>query len=111
MSPDDTAPWMMSLGEESKAVGRTGMMLYVNTPPGVVVTGWPGSVTEIVIGPASPKSLAVRRMRAPIDGGLVTVAVGIGNRTLIWPGKTGFWTLVASVIVMSEAEEIFGASR
>ena len=106
---------MMSLGEESRAVGRTGIILYANTPPGVVVTGWPGSVTEIVTGLASAlaRFAANRRTRAPVEGGLGTVAVGIGNRTLIWPDVdvSVVRPLFASVKVMIEAEEMFGASR
>src|SRR5580704_2745114 len=100
----------MSPGEETTAVGRTGIMLYVKTPPAVVVTGSPGSVIETVTGPATARLFANRRTRAPIEGGFVTVPVGIGNSTLIWPAAElrTVWPF-ASVNVMMEADEIFGA--
>lgn len=97
-------------------------MLYVKVPPGVVVTGSPGSVTLTVIGlkMGPVRLLAKRRMRAPFEGGagqvvvVVTVqAVGIGNRILTWPFAeliAVIW-LAASVSVICEAEDMFGAFR
>src|SRR5579864_5596528 len=103
----------MSPGEESTAVGRTGIMLYVKTPPAVVVTGSPGSVTETVTGPAPARLFENKRTRAPIDGGLVTVPVGMGKSTLSWPAAelSTVWLLPASVNVMMDAEEMFGAFK
>src|SRR5580704_17924265 len=103
----------MSFGIELKVVGRTGKILKVNTPPAAVVTGSPESVTVTVTGPGAVKLFAKRRMRAPVEGGLVTVPVGIGNRILTWPlaELIGVTPLCASVSVICEAEERFGALR
>ena len=82
-------------------VGRTGMMLYVNTPGAVhpvgrgvpvhcvMVTLGFGSVTEIATEhgcpfrqPAGERSPAFRRRRAPVEQGLVLVQVVVVEEEL-----------------------------
>src|SRR5580704_874522 len=115
----------MSFGVEFKVVGRTGNMLKLNVPaelqpvgrgvPVHVVTGSPGSVTVTVTGLALAvaRLFAKRRTRAPVEDGFVTVLVGIGNRILTWPPAelivVTLW--FASVRVICEAEDMFGALR
>jgi len=86
--------------------------------PVQVVTGSPESVTETVTGPAVVRLFAKRRRRAPVEDWaaqvvvVVAVHVGIGNSTLTWPPAE----LIAvaplfCVIVICEAEDMFGALR
>src|SRR5579863_7638114 len=123
--PDGVTPWTTSLGVEFREVGRTGKMLKVKVPaelhpagsglPVQVVTGSPESLTVTVIGLAVEltRLFAKRRMRAPVEEGFVTVPVGIGKRTLTWPVAelSGVVPPFASVRVICEAEEMFGALR
>ena len=102
-------------------VGLTGMRVNVNCPPVVGVTGSAGSVTETVYVSGvpglpvftTPRSASSRRRRAPLEGGVAVVELGIGKITLTWPLLESnvfvppFW----SVSVIFDAEEIFGASR
>src|SRR5579862_4454548 len=105
----------MSFGEVFKVVGRTDTMLKEKVPPGVVVTGSPASVTAIVMGLkiGGVRLLEKRRTRAPVEGGLVTVPVGIGKRILTWPFAEliGVTWPAPSVRVICEAEEMLGALR
>src|SRR5262249_36451075 len=84
---DVAAPCTTPFGDEATTVGRTGIRVKVNCPPAVVVTGWPGSVTETVYvkGVADPpgtpaKSTSSNRTRAPLEGGGVLPAGGTGKR-------------------------------
>ena len=61
----------------------------------------------------APRSASNKRRRAPLEGGVEVVALGMGKSTLICPEKESkvlpwlFW----SVIVILDAEVILGASR
>src|ERR1700676_3214861 len=83
-------PCTTPLGKEATTVGLTGIRVKVNGPL-PFVTGSPGSlietvyisgVAELVVPP--PRSDSNRRRRAPLEAGVVVVAVGIGIMTLNW---------------------------
>src|ERR1700745_3780016 len=99
----DSLPCTISSGTEAVEVGRTGMML--NVPPPVAVQGvpaatplqvWAWSTTETVTIPEVARSLALRRRRAPVEGGSVVVVeveeAGRGKRILICPEVESFTT-------------------
>src|SRR2546429_9676265 len=78
----ESLPCTISSGTEAVEVGRTGMRLNVLAP--VAVHGVPaalplhvcaGSTTEIVTAPEVARSLALRRRRAPVEGGGVVAVV------------------------------------
>src|SRR5437899_5575306 len=99
----ESLPCTISSGTEAVEVGRTGMRLNVLAP--VAVHGVPaalplhvcaGSTTETVTAPEVARSLALRRRRAPVEGGgVVAMAVdveeaGSGSRMLICPEAESF---------------------
>src|SRR6266571_5320732 len=99
----ESLPCTISSGTEAVEVGRTGMMLNVLAPVAVHVVPavlplhvCAGSTTETVTVPEVARSLALRRSRAPVEGGAVVVPeveeAGRGNRILICPEVESFTT-------------------
>lgn len=84
------------------------------------MTGCPGSVTEtvyvkgVVVVEVWPRSASNKRRRAPLEGGVEVVALGIGTRIFTWPDEES--NLVepppfGAVMVIWDADDILGASR